>query len=556
MLALAHSFLFAEATGVWIALGADEKTTTLQNWENGELPSGIGLAFGSVGSRALLADTLSATGIQFVPATAGRTFTLANDASAADGTKYLVGSGGITVSPSTGSNWQTNIVSSPIEFTDTTAALGGSTSTKDVLRIAGPISSSGTVTITAAGADRIYLEGQNDFTGSFKSTRGYRYMSAGALGAAANTATFNQTAGNSTVYFMGGTNDQAITVDRTAAGSASGYNITTYFQESKRHVFNKKFTMKDNNYGIQAFANTYAKVIFNNGLSSGASDYQLQLYGYYGSSYTITNGPLNAASCSLGVSIYAYNEMAFNLCCSNNFTKNNGAYYLVNNVTLNTYAKWAFNTNYVGGVLKYVPLTFLRGSASSSYNPTLNLRGNDQFVGNLSTTPLSSSSYVASNAGKITSSKPATLYVWQNARRTFEPTFEGAVNLCKYGTNALTLAGNSTSTGQVAVADGKLAFAETGAWSKATSVAVLGGTLVLDTADRLNSNADLYLSSGTIDIAEGVTVEVRKMYVPNGNGGWKPASRGVYDAQNMPGRISGLGRLNIRLPVGCVISFQ
>ena len=554
MLALAPSFLFAEATGVWTALGMDEKTTTRQNWENDELPSGIGLAFGSAGSRALLADTLSASGIQFVPAAAGRTFTLANDASAADGTKYLVGSGGITVSSSTGSNWQTNIVSSPVEFTDSTAALGGSTSTKDVLRVAGPISSSGTVTITVAGADKIYLDAKNDFTGSFKSTRGYRYITGGSLGAAANTATFNQTAGNSTVYFMGGTNDQAITVDRTAAGSASGYNISTYFQESKRHVFNKKFTIKDNNYGIQAFANPYAKVIFNNGLSSGTSDYQLQLYGYIGSSYTITNGPLNAASCSQGVTIYAYNAMDFNLCCSNNFTKENGAYRLVNNVTLNTYAKWAFNTNYVGGVLKYVPLTFLRGSSSSSYNPTLNLRGNDQFVGNLSTSPFSS--YVASNAGKITSSKPATLYVWQNAKRTFEPTFEGAVSLCKYGTNTLTLARNSTSTGQVAVADGTLAFAETGAWSKATSVAVLGGTLVLDTADRLNSKADLYLSSGTIDIAEGVTVEVRKMYVSNGNGGWKLASRGVYNAQNMPGRISGLGQLNVRLPVGCVVSFH
>ena len=146
--------------------------------------------------------------------------------------------------------------------------------------------------------------------------------------------------------------------------------------------------------------------------------------------------------------------------------------------------------------------------------------------------------------------------MYQQLNRTFEPVFLNAASLCKHGSATLTLAGNSTSTGRLEVAEGTLAFSDSGAWSKATSVAVLGGTLVLDTADRLNSKADLYLSSGTIDIAEGVTVEVRKMYVSNGNGGWKLASRGVYNAQNMPGRINGLGQLNVRLPVGCVVSFH
>lgn len=541
VLAVCALSLVAEPTGVWTAQGVDEKTTTAENWENSEIPSGIGLTFGAAGSRALLGATLSASGVTFVPAATGRQFTIANDASAPDGTKLQVGAAGIVVSGLSAGSAQTNVITAPIELTGATAPLGGSARAKDILRLQGPISSVGTVAVTASGPDKIYLEGQNDFTGTFKSTQGVRYIAGGSLGAAGNTATFSTSAGNSTLYFTGGTYDQTVTVDQTAT-------INTYFQtESTNYVFNKLFTINNHSSTVMAFAQRYANVSFNKGLATDYG-YQLNLYGYTGSSFTISNGNFNAY-CNGGMMIYAYGAMSFNLWCPNSIcARQTASMKLVGPVTFNTWVPLAFTTNSIYSS-QFLPICFLKDPAGDD-GVTLNLRGNDQVVGTLRT---DISGYSASTKGKITSPSPATLYVNQTANKTFEPMFQDSANLWKGGASTLTLAGVSTTTGRLSVAEGTLAFSGSGAWSAATSVAVSGGVLQLDAASRINPKADYYLSGGKVDIAEGVTVEANQLFLPDGNGGWKTVGCGLYSAADFPDYISGSGLMRVKKPSGLIL---
>ncbi|MBQ2630222.1 MAG: hypothetical protein IJG13_11150 [Kiritimatiellae bacterium] len=54
------------------------------------------------------------------------------------------------------------------------------------------------------------------------------------------------------------------------------------------------------------------------------------------------------------------------------------------------------------------------------------------------------------------------------------------------------------------------------------------------------------ISGGKLDLAEGVTVNVHMLYVPDGADGWTEMPVGVYSAANMPAYISGAGSLRVR----------
>jgi len=538
----AASVVSAATSGEWTALGGDELTTTVENWDGNEVPSGIGLTFGAAGTRALLAETLSATGVTFAPAAAARTFTISN-ADSAPTARLEIGADGITVQASSGEN----VISSPILFTGSAATLGGTSGTgTDVLKLTGPISSSATVALTASGANKLYLTGTSDFTGTFTSTRGTRYVSAGALGAAGNTATFKQTDGVSTVYFNGGTFDQNIRLERN-----TGNDVSAYFVADTNHVVNGTFTAV-NNQGCNVFVKRNAKVTFNKGLNTDYYDYQLGLFMETGASVTVTNKPLGAY-CNNGFLLYAYGASQLNLCCSNTLTRLSAPFHICGNIKVNTRVPWAFSTNVNGNVV-YVPLAFKK-EGSGVDGATLDLCGNDQAVGYLSTA--GNFSYDPSETGKITSTAPATLYVYQTSDKTFKPTFQGAANLWKGGANTLTFSGDNTTTGRLTVAEGTVAFSGSGTWSKVSEVFVTGGTLTIDAVTRLNPKADLYLSGGALEIATGVTLTVNRLFVSDGAGGCRQLSgASTYTAADLPAYLTGGGSLYVKKPSGMALMIR
>ena len=149
------------------------------------------------------------------------------------------------------------------------------------------------------------------------------------------------------------------------------------------------------------------------------------------------------------------------------------------------------------------------------------------------------------------SATPATLYVYQYGRtnavdRPWKATFRGAMSLVKEGPNTLTLAGASTMTGRLEVAEGRLDFSGSGSMTNVSAFAVSGGVLAVDTNARLpRKGADCYLSGGKLDLAEGVVQRVRFLYVDDGEGGWTQMPLMDYTADTLPAYVSGAGVLRV-----------
>lgn len=174
-----------------------------------------------------------------------------------------------------------------------------------------------------------------------------------------------------------------------------------------------------------------------------------------------------------------------------------------------------------------------------------------------------------SNAsGAITSATPATLYDLQSTgfstnnmagsdsdNHPFPTKFTGAVSFSKGGTKELYLAGVSSTTGRLEVTGGVLGFAEGGSWLDASEVRVLGGTLKADAANRFGKIPALYLSpDGKLEIASGVTVRAKKLYVPDGRGGWMDHAGGSFTKSDLPAYLAGEGTL--RVSAGAVLIFR
>lgn len=185
------------------------------------------------------------------------------------------------------------------------------------------------------------------------------------------------------------------------------------------------------------------------------------------------------------------------------------------------------------------------------------LNGHDQQVDRIN--GCAYSKIVSNDSGAITSETPATLYDLQSKgfsttnmagsdsdNDPFPTKFIGAVSFSKGGEKELYLAGISTTTGRLEVTGGILGFKENGSWLKATEARVLGGTLKVDAAGRLGKLSGLYLSpDGKLDIAAGVTVKAKKLYVPDGQGGWKDHGGGSFNRSNLSDYLTGDGTLSV-----------
>jgi autotransporter-associated beta strand protein len=205
-------------------------------------------------------------------------------------------------------------------------------------------------------------------------------------------------------------------------------------------------------------------------------------------------------------------------------------------------------------------LAFLRlaGEAYNEKYVVMDLNGHDQRFGNLYTVPVGENDFGWMQAwghsfgSCITSALPAVLYAVQEGDLINKPevpwkaTFRGAVSLVKSGANTLTLAGVNSTTGRLEVAEGRLDFAGDGSWANAREIAVSGGVLALGRDGIISREADVYISGGSLEIAEGVRQTVRHLYISDGEGGLVKMRQGYYDSGSAGGFVTGGGVLRVR----------
>ena len=133
--------------------------------------------------------------------------------------------------------------------------------------------------------------------------------------------------------------------------------------------------------------------------------------------------------------------------------------------------------------------------------------------------------------------------------------FTGGAGLAKEGALDLYIAAANTSTGRLTATAGRLilsaansaakfpgtSFTKTqGSW--AGRVEVTGGTLVIEHAAALGPKSEVYVSGGSVEIAEGVVLPAMALYVADGEGGWTPyrgicggAASGAAQQPTLPG---------------------
>lgn len=145
-------------------------------------------------------------------------------------------------------------------------------------------------------------------------------------------------------------------------------------------------------------------------------------------------------------------------------------------------------TDVVNALSTTATITF--GVQYSANSATLNLNGNDQTAGGLSTATYS---VHGSHDRIITSATAATLSAgFNNANTTFDGRFDGAVSLTKIGNGTLTLTGTSTTTGNFTVNAGTLNLN----FGRATASQSGAGAV----SDYLPSTAPLTLGGGTFQL--------------------------------------------------------
>jgi hypothetical protein len=155
-------------------------------------------------------------------------------------------------------------------------------------------------------------------------------------------------------------------------------------------------------------------------------------------------------------------------------------------------------------------------------------------------------------SGTVTSEEMAVLRVNQVTHNVETPriagpttntvSFTGGASLRKTGALDLYLAGASSTTGTLEVAEGVLGFANGASWPDCSSVAVSGtGRLVIPAARSFNRHADVLITDGSgakVEIANGVTQFCRHVYV---NGVRQPA--GIFSAATHGDWFAGGGLL-------------
>lgn len=348
---------------------------------------------------------------------------------------------------------------------------------------------------------------------------------------------FSQADGACSVKFGPGTYGPEIRIAHDTGWSATK-TMSAMCSGSEQIIFAKKVTLTDACWNLPLSIDSGADVVFEGGISAPYTwDYYayLLLYGS-GCSVTIRNTPIDVQT-GRGVFFNAWGRSTVILGVANNKIKS--MLQLSGVVTLKTTCDYALSTNTYA-----TPLAFVKVDGNDGM--VLDLCGHDQAVGRLDT----KGKYAGepSVTGKIRSDSLATLHVRQSggdAVTTFSPSFEGGAGLCKSGADELVLAGVSTTTGVLEVAEGALSFSGDGCWNQAKDIALSGGTLKVDGNQRLARKlTTITYSAGKLDLAQGVVVRVREFLIKDGTESSSLAA-GTYTADNLPTILSGSGTMQV-----------
>ena len=525
----------SESTGVWIGGGADALSTTAANWEGGVPVSGtLPLTFAQGGTEAQLVRDLTGTGVTFDTPSSIPSFTVAA-APTAPTARLGIGSDGVTMSNRNDGVARTFTVSSGVKLESASQAwrLQGSA---NVLKLEGPISASvGSVSIARSGTGSLYMTGTNTFAGSMTFNGGTNVFYGGALGAAGNTVTLRGEGTSGTYVFMGGVHDQNITITRY---NTNGRDLR--FPSNATNFFTRLFTI-GNTGDFKPVFYPGSRTVFSGGIQEkGVYDIQMYFILRSGSLLEVTNGSIEVSTSRVAQFYNSDSSGSAQIVLDAEDCRSKIGFAFADAVNVRFDRDWVFKTNTIASPL------FLQ--SVNARHPALDLNGHDQGVGDARDSAFTAVwCYSHSRQARISSATPATLHVFQNTKDAPEwcPIFEGAASLEKSGTNVLRLAGISTTTGTLSVANGTLGFTGSGSWAKATGVSVAGGVFDVDSATRLGGLSEVRLSGGKLRIASGVRLKAKDLYVGDGAGGFVHAAGGVYDAANLPELIDGGGSLKV-----------
>jgi autotransporter-associated beta strand protein len=473
----------------WTGAGADALFSNVDNWDAAPAFDGSEtFLFAEDGSAAIVDGSYRMGAIRFARSTP---FTL----TPSDETAGLrLGLGGITDLAPVAGTPVTNTLAAALTLSFGHAFQIGSNQT---LAISGPISGGiPTAALAKTGDGTLRLTGTNTFESPLILSNGYIIVNNGAaLGTPTNTVTIIPTVNPADswnrrgfLYFT----DTVATNDRHLIFGPSVYFIGQIYPKSGTLVLNGKFTFlgggRIDNQGT---------LVFRGGFWSRNADPWMQTLP--GSVMRFEEQPLDLGTHQIGV--------------------DNGGTFHVSSLS-NTWASISLSSGtFLCGAENVMPTnSFASLGRSWTQRGHVDLNGFDQQLKYLT--------YSAGSANptnlNVKSATPATLTLQgDTAARPFIGCFLGAASLRHRNTGTLAFTGAisaSTTTGDLLIEAGTVAFSAGATWTGSTNITVTAGTLSVEGGagttfggnDSVLNVTRLHLASASlVNLADGVTDYVR-----------------------------------------------
>ena len=521
-------------TASWTGRGTDDFVDTVANWSTDPvlptLGQGVLTATVAGGSRMTLDRNVWFEKLLFASGESVTNFEVA----ATGASEIRLGAGGLAFAATADGPAQTNVISAPLVLTASAYELNQPCAA-GVLKVEGPVSQNAGVAVSLKnkGAGSLYLTGPASMPLNFKSTQGKLYLKGEALGTDGGSTVIDQTSGASEIHFLGGTFASRVDIIRYGNNNIAGI----YFEPGTTNVFKKAYR-PTTNYGFTQYVQEGASIVCEGGFRGESGSHWHSALLFAGDNELIvTNEPFCYDGPYTGrpweIRANSAKPVRIQLSATNNVYRTGIA--VEGNVTVQTTVDGAF------AVDRYPTALYLL--ENYGIGPTIDLCGTTQTFGSVLVSNQDSCSHTAK--ATVTSAAPGLLRAVQNgstASVTWKTCFTGAAGFEKLGTNAVVLASVSPTAGLLAVSDGTLSFSGDGAWTNCSAVAVSGGTLKVDRKGRLAKGAAYTLTGGALEIAAGVRLKGSSLTLPDGSGGMRTETVGVFSAANCP-YISGEGEL-------------